>query len=199
MIAEAKATGKNIRTYYQDIVFTPQALEACLNQGKFRWWNICNWELTTREQNYFPSISTSSDGPKPEPQYKVGDYLEVDENGKIVHCYIVPKSEANQEISGLLYNLSTPKRWVGCIYRNKPNTHIIRKLKPSEVQIKIGCLSGTVKDLSYVEDGRFWFIGGKTERCPGGMHAILYDEMLDTQTREIVESLIKAQQEEHND
>ncbi len=67
MIAEAKAIGKNIRTYYQDIVFTPQALEACLNQGKFRWWNICNWELTTREQNYFPSISTSSDRPKEEP------------------------------------------------------------------------------------------------------------------------------------
>ena len=69
MIAEAKAIGKNIRTYYQDIVFTPQALEACLNQGKFRWWNICNWELTTREQNYFPSISTSSDRPKEEQQH----------------------------------------------------------------------------------------------------------------------------------
>jgi hypothetical protein len=141
-------------------------------------WGILSWQIYK----------------EPELKYKVGDYLEVDENGKIVHCYIVPKSEANQEISGLLYDLSTPKRWVGCIYRNKPNTHIIRKLKPSEVQIKIGCLSGTVKDLSYVEDGRFWFIGGKTERCPGGMHGILYDEMLDTQTRELVEGLLKAQE-----
>ena len=77
-----------------------------------------------------------------------------------------------------------------------PQLNIIRKLKPSEVIVEIGCLSGTVKDLSYVEDGRFWFIGKKTERCPGGMHAILYGEMLDTPTREIVESLLKAQEEE---
>jgi hypothetical protein len=47
--------------------------------------------------------------------------------------------------------------------------------------------------LSYAEEGRFWFIGKKTERCPGGMYAILYEEMLDTPTRNLVESLLRAQ------
>ena len=134
--------------------------------------------------------------PKPESEYKVGDYLEVDENGKIVHCYIVPKSEANQEISGLLYDLSTPKRWVGCIYRNKPNTHIIRKLKPSEVQIKIGCLSGTIRYcLSFDHDGEK-HDAIKIFNGDGKCIAIIHLEALDTGTRELVESLLKAQEEE---
>jgi hypothetical protein len=82
------------------------------------------------------------------------------------------------------------------IYQANDFYNDFRKLSPSEVVIRIGCLSGTVKDLSYAEDGRFWLIGKVTERCPGGMHAILYGEMLDTPTRELVESLLKAQEEE---
>lgn len=130
--------------------------------------------------------------PQPEPQYKVGDYLEVDENGKIVHCYIVPKSEANQEISGLLYDLSTPKRWVGCIYRNKPNTHIIRKLKPSEVIIKIGCLSGTVRRINDL----YFSLNQSKEVGWVVPEATIPLAMLDTTTAELVRELLKAQEEE---
>ena len=54
----------------------------------------------------------------------------------------------------------------------------------------------SVEDLSYAVDGRFWLIGKATERCPVGMYALLYDEMLDTPTRKIVENLINAQEEE---
>ena len=91
-------------------------------------------------------------------------------NSNIDHCHMYePKHESENIIHG----------------------HI-----PADIVIHIGCLSGTVKDLSYEEDGRFWFIGKKTERCPGGMYAILYEEMLDAETRELVEGLLKAQQEE---
>jgi hypothetical protein len=91
-------------------------------------------------------------------------------NSNIDHCHMYePKHESENIIHG----------------------HI-----PADIVIHIGCLSGTVKDLSYAEDGRFWFIGKKTERCPGGMYAILYEEMLDAETRELVEGLLKAQNEE---
>jgi hypothetical protein len=123
---------------------------------------------------------------EPESQYKVGDWVEY-KKGKHYQVYSVH--------DGCCY-LSYGK---GCGCFSALNSDITRKLDPSEVVIHIGCLSGAVKDLSYVEDGRFWFIGKKTERCPGGMHCILYLEMLDTQTRELVESLLKAQKEEQSD
>jgi hypothetical protein len=123
--------------------------------------------------------------PKHESQYKVGDWVE--------WCgdqYIV---ESAPPQSGGRYNIRSPYDELGCSVCPE---NITRKLSPSEVVIHIGCLSGTVKDLSYEEDGRFWFIGKKTERCPGGMHATLYDEMRDAPTREREEGLLKAQQEE---
>jgi hypothetical protein len=122
---------------------------------------------------------------EPESQYKIGDWVEVHGccQARVINIeYCSISGEAKYA------TLSDNDRIrIG---------YITRKLDPSEVVIHIGCLSGTVKDLSYVEDGRFWFIGKKTERCPGGMHAILYGEMLDTETREIVEGLLKAQKEE---
>lgn len=56
MILRAREEGKNIRSYYQDMVFTPYALTNLLADGKFRWWNIINWHLTDREQNYYPQV-----------------------------------------------------------------------------------------------------------------------------------------------
>lgn len=73
-----------------------------------------------------------------EHQYQVGDWVEVDEQGMFVHCYLVPKPETNTDISFLLYDISYPKRWVGGIFRNKSNSHIIRKLNPSEVIVDFG-------------------------------------------------------------
>ena len=123
---------------------------------------------------------------EPEPQYKVGDWVEwTDELGKTCQGQVAKIFD----VELFLYKLYDIRRL--CVPRWK-----ITKVAPSDVVIHIGCLSGTVKNLSYKEDGRFWLIGKVTERCPGGMHAILYGEMLDTQTRELVESLLKAQEEE---
>jgi hypothetical protein len=51
LIKEAKEKHMNIRTYYQDLIFTPESLEWRLAKGHFRWWDISNWELTTRKAN----------------------------------------------------------------------------------------------------------------------------------------------------
>ena len=183
MIAEAKAIGKNIRTYYQDIVFTPQALEACLNQGKFRWWNICNWELTTREQNYYPSISTSSD--RQNPTYKVGDWVECDGNQRLIEII----GDIRDLERGDYYHFA---HGFGGAYANS----ITRKLKPSEVVIPVN-ISGTVRQ-AYNEDGTINY--EQFQLLPNGSwdgtEMFISFDALDTQTRELVESLLEAQEEE---
>ena len=123
---------------------------------------------------------------EPKPTFKVGDWVDCkDFVGVPTQCKVLEIQEHN-----VIVECKTGHRW------SLPHNNITRKLSPSEIIVNIGCMSGTVKDLSYVEDGRFWFIGKKTERCPGGMHAILYGEMLDTPTRSLVDSLLKAQEEE---
>lgn len=52
LIAQARDEGKNIRCYYQNLIFTPDKLTSLLAEGKFQWWNIWNWELTALDQNY---------------------------------------------------------------------------------------------------------------------------------------------------
>ena len=140
-----------------------------------------------------------SEQPKPESQYKVGDWVEYrlhantaasDNNmmGQIIDIGRIGGTSIEVLPVGN-YEHNTSLSTYHVIYASR----IIRKLKPSEVIVNIGCLSGTVDDLSYAADGRFWLIGKATERCPVGMFALLYDEMLDDQTRELVESLLKAQ------
>jgi len=206
MIAEAKATGKNIRTYYQDIVFTPQALEECLNQGKFRWWNICNWELTTREQNYYPSISTSSDAPNPESatqtplpvsdatQLKVGDWIEWSEGlGITYQSQITRVSQSAVYSKGICIPLKIITSY-GVMERQ-----IIRKLKPSQVVVKIGCLSGTIRYCLSFDHAGAKHDAIKMFNGDGKCIAIIRLEALDTGTRELVEGLLKAQKEEEQD
>ena len=123
---------------------------------------------------------------EPKPTFKVGDWVDCkDPVGVPTQCKVLEILEHN-----VIVECKTGHRW------SLPHNNITRKLSPSEIIVNIGCMSGTVKDLSYVEDGIFWFIGKKTERCPGVMHAILYGEMLDTETRELVEGLLEAQEEE---
>ena len=234
MIAEAKAIGKNIRTYYQDIVFTPQALEACLNQGEFRWWNICNWELTTREQNYFPSISTSSDRPKEEPQHakepiaNCENCKHVCTNSNVDHCHMYePKLKSENIIHGYIpadmhlkyIHLFKVGDWVECkdlagvpaqckvleIRKHNvilecttghiwslPHNNIICKLSPSEIIVTIGCLSGTIAkscDPNY-------FLMLHSRPATDCNHSMIRFSAIDTETRSLVESLLKAQKEE---
>jgi len=126
--------------------------------------------------------------PKPESEYKVGDWVEfIDAGGRKSQGKYLSNVYKN---AILVLDIACNMR---CVV---PTTKIIRKLSPSEVVIHVGCLSGTVDDLSYAEDGRFWLMGKATERCPVGMFALLYDEMLDAPTREIVESLLEELKEQ---
>jgi hypothetical protein len=127
--------------------------------------------------------------PKPELKYKAGDFVE------IINWYSGTKHLGQIDSIDHEIHIGTHRFDISgkSVMERVPQLSIIHKLKPI---VNIGCLSGTIKDLSYAEDGRFWFIGGKTERCPGGMHCILYLEMLDTPTRKLVESLLKAQEEQ---
>ena len=120
-------------------------------------------------------------------QFEVGDWVEYRLDGDTYYGKIC-------NIRGYVYYLSVtteeiPKDQARAIMLES----IIRKIFPREVIVHIGCLSGTVEDLSYASDGRFWLIGKATERCQQGMFALLYDEMLDTPTSNLVESLLKAQ------
>jgi hypothetical protein len=251
MIAEAKAIGKNIRTYYQDIVFTPQALEACLNQGEFRWWNICNWELTKREANmpmpepepprepeYIickrcggsksianPAVSNTSyttcpkcggtgyeiREPKPESEniihghipadmhikyidlgrYKVGDWVEITARENIYQDKITFSGVEFGKPHVLARKTKTLKfePHTGKCFDEKLCVQITRKLSPSEVILDFGSgIKGWIRRASnhtieVYSKANCWLAN------------IRYD-MLDTETRKLVESLLKAQEEE---
>ena len=150
---------------FQDTYYTKEGFVRCMAKT--------GWQLYEPKQ-------------EPESQYKVGDWLEfIDAGGRKSQGKYLSKAYDNAIlVLDITYNMR-------CVV---PVTKIIRKLSPSEVVIHIGCLSGTVEDLSYAESGRFWLIGKATERCQQGMFVLLYDEMLDTPTSNLVESLLKAQE-----
>lgn len=123
--------------------------------------------------------------PKEEPakeQFKVGDWVEynggfgrhigridaVSPGGSKVHIYV-------SDTHGLGVDISC-----------------LRKLSPSKVIVKIGCLSGTVRPVS-TNGIHIWFhlidVGDK-------LVATIRISHLDSTTRELVESLLKAQREE---
>ena len=70
-------------------------------------------------------------------------------------------------------------------------SRIIRKLKPSEIVVRIGCLSGTV--VHALSEDRFLLA---KVNDPQHRACCIDMSMLDTQTREIVEGLLKTQMEE---
>ena len=76
------------------------------------------------------------------------------------------------------------------IYQANDFHNDFRKLDPSEVVIRIGCMSGTV---SFADADRFILRGiGNSEMA----NACIMFKMLDAATCELVESLLKAQDEE---
>lgn len=73
-----------------------------------------------------------------------------------------------------------------------PQLKIIHKLKPSQVVVEIGCLSGTVRPVS-TNGTHIWFhLVGVDDKTI----ATIRISCLDTPTRELVESLLEAQEEE---
>lgn len=129
--------------------------------------------------------------PKPEPQYKVGNWVEINPGNNPTQVKIV-------EIDGdkLYYNT----RYAGkTIETHIYASAITRKLAPSEVMVKIGCLEGTVRlcENEYIcpdstVDNPCHFI--LQNPVTGYWSAICFKE-LDPATRSLVESLLKAQEE----
>jgi hypothetical protein len=121
---------------------------------------------------------------KPEPQYKVGDWVETN---KQHHVEITEFPAKHYNIESKVYecyNLSSNKRHL------IEEREIVRKLSHSEVILDFGSgIKGTIVGCSNVMpivkvfNGVDWI-------------ASIMITALDTQTRELVESLLKAQEEE---
>ncbi|MDY0387936.1 MAG: hypothetical protein RBT65_12590 [Methanolobus sp.] len=116
--------------------------------------------------------------PNEEPQYKVGDWVKYD-----IDSYLQVI-----EPSGKERTLCKTLSGVGVIVY--PYTSLLTKASPSEVVVHIGCMSGTVL---FVDADRFILRGiGKSEMA----NACIMFKMLDAATCVLVESLLKAQNEE---
>lgn len=137
---------------------------------------------------------------QPKPKYRVGDSVICE-----YHRSPLPKQVSYERIIDIndVTIVTQSQNGSVCEYDINGNHgdingwHIDRVISPSEHIITIGCLSGTVEDLSYEENGKFWLIGKATERHPIDMYVLLYDEMLDAPTSNLVESLLKAQIKEN--
>ena len=119
--------------------------------------------------------------PEHESQYKVGDWVE--------WCgdqYMV-KSAPPQ--SGDRYNIRSPYDELGwSVYPE----NITRKLSPSEIVVRIGCLSGTIAKSSDPN----YFLMLHSRPATDCNHSMIRFSAIDTQTLSLVESLLKAQEEE---
>lgn len=123
---------------------------------------------------------------------KVGDWVEVNVNGERKQGKLVRFCSADfmQDNHYAFALHDCFGKWYG--YHRVSS--ITRKLKPSEVIVKIGCLSGTVianKSFTYSDRDCFWL----TSEFDSLLCSTIALGMLDTTTRELVESLLKAQEE----
>ncbi len=111
-------------------------------------------------------------------KFKVGDWVE--------WCGGQYMVESAPPQSGGRYDIRSPYDELGCsVYPE----NITRKLDPSEVVIRIGCLSGTIAkscDPNY-------FLMLHSRPITDCNHSMIRFSALDTETRELVESLLEAQ------
>lgn len=120
-------------------------------------------------------------------KYKVGDWVEIESPHTKGKTFVsVIKEMPNQEHRTVHVN-----SYCGGYYEIM-ESQIVRKLKPSEVIVKIGCLSGTVRPVS-TNGTHIWFhlIGVDDKTI-----ATIRISCLDKETRKLVEGLLKAQEEE---
>ena len=112
--------------------------------------------------------------PQPEPEFKVGDWVEF--KGKQYRISAIGGKGLFDDDNLIMF-----EGVIWCVSEKAEP----RKLDPSEVIVKIGCLEGTVRKYP---NARFRLINGV-------FVSIIDINMLDTPTRELVESLLKAQEE----
>lgn len=118
--------------------------------------------------------------PQPEPEYQVGDWVEHKESKEQATIRRIMSYGAIE----IEFAYSTESD----IYQANDFHNDFRKLSPSEVIVKIGCLSGMVSQCGDKEEEVF-ALHTKNNA------AVIPFAMLDTATRELVESLLKAQEE----
>ena len=117
--------------------------------------------------------------PKPEPAYKVGDWVEY--NGKQYRISAIGGKGLFDDDKLIMFE--------GVIWGVSEKAEL-RKLDPSEVVIRIGCLKGTV---AYAVSDDCFLLAKVND--PQHRACCIDMSMLDTPTREMVESLLKAQEE----
>ena len=121
--------------------------------------------------------------PKPEPQYKVGDWVRYDNGTKIGQAKILRIYDDLYVVIDYLYSQYE-------FVLNGKN--ITRKLSPYEIIVRIGCLSGTIAESC----DHNYFLMMHSRPITNCNYSMIKFTALDTPTRELVESLLKAQEEE---
>ena len=144
------------------------ALDVCLSDWEAPYIKNTGWQIYKE--------------PKPESQYKVGDWVECkDLAGVPAQCKVLEISKHN-----VILECTTGHIWL------LPHNNIIRKLSPSEIIVTIGCLSGTIAkscDPNY-------FLMLHSRPATDCNHSMIRFSAIDKETRSLVESLLKAQEEE---
>ena len=139
-------------------------------------------EVIVRHGEACNATGRASIKPQPAPQYKVGDWVEFIDAGsyKSQGKYLSDAYENTILVLDTIYN-------VRCVV---PTSKITRKLDPSEVIVKIGCLKGTV---TYAISDDCFLLAKVYD--PQHRACCINMSMLDIPTRELVESLLRAQEE----
>ena len=121
--------------------------------------------------------------PKPEPAFKVGDWVDV-KCDPTYGCLMI--EEVTQSNGFTMYYCRSFKNGLTAWTHTE-----LRKLDPSEVIVHIGCLEGTV--APGYSDTTIMIVPIGYDGI--GDVAVIPVTMLDTQTRELVDSLLRAQEE----
>lgn len=136
--------------------------------------------LSDWEAPYIKNTGWQIYEPKPESQYKVGDWVEHKESKEQATIRRIMSYGAIE----IEFAYSTESD----IYQANDFHNDFRKLSPSEVIVKIGCLEGTVEKA---QDYAYFLLWHSKTDCD---YSMIKWDALDTRTSELVESLLKAQE-----
>ena len=139
-------------------------------------YEIPSQPFTSRElKGIITDIADELDPPEPEPKpaFKAGDWVEYKGNQYRISAF---GGGGMMFLEKAIFALTPP--------------YPVRKLDPSEVVIRIGCLSGTV---TYAISDDCFLLAKVND--PQHRACCIDMSMLDTPTREMVESLLMAQEE----
>ena len=139
--------------------------------------------LSDWEAPYIKNTGWQIYEPKPESQYKVGDWVEHKESKEQATIRRIMSYGAIE----IEFAYSTESD----IYQANDFHNDFRKLSPSEVVIRIGCLSGTIAKSSDPN----YFLMLHSRPVTDCNHSIIRFSAIDPETRELVESLLEAQED----